>query len=390
MADAAFINPRTLRLARERAGLDVRGLAAKLSLANPEDRVREWERGDSQPSFAQARRIAQVTHVPFASLFLAPEALGSTALPDLRTVGRLSPQFSVDLVEVYRDALRKQSWVAETRQAQGDPEIEFVGQGRRPRTTPLAGAKALQALLGVTPEERKKCRDPDDYFRLLVRRAEERGVLVLRSATVGANTHRPLDVEEFRGFAIADTRAPLVFVNTADAKTAQVFTLLHELAHLWRAETGISSPDVDDIRAADTDTEAFCDQVAADFLVPLSEFRTAWDGARSLADNCNELRSTFKVSALVIARRAREQGLVRKAEYDDFVAQQIAFARSKTRSPGGPSFLTMVRLRNGGVVTDMIVRAVRGGELLWRDAAALLGVGTSTVAKLAEAQQGGG
>ncbi|HEY4242181.1 MAG TPA: XRE family transcriptional regulator [Kofleriaceae bacterium] len=390
MADAAFINPATLRLARERAGLDVADLAAKLSVADAESRVKEWERGDTQPSFPQARRIAELTHVPFASLFLEPKSLGSTALPDLRTVGRRAPRFSVDLVEVYRDALRKQAWAAETRHAQGEPEVTFVGQGSRRGATPQAGAQLLHTLLAVTSTERARCREPDDYSRLLIRRAEALGVLVLRSSTVGANTHRPLDPDEFRGFAIADARAPLVFINTADAKSAQVFTLLHELAHLWRGETGISQPAVDKVRAADADAEAFCDQVAADFLVPLADFRQEWDRARSFVDNCNHLRSIFKVSGLVIARRAREQQLVGKAEYDKFVAEQMAFARSRSASHGGPSFLLMVRLRNGGIVTDMIVRAVRGGELLWRDAATLLGVGTKTVAKLIEAQQGGG
>lgn len=390
MAIAAFINPTTLRLARERAGLGVADLAAKLTVADAESRVKEWERGDAHPSFPQARRIAEVTHVPFASLFLEPKSLGSTALPDLRTVARRAPQFSVDLVEVYRDALRKQAWVAETRQAHDEPEVTFVGQGRRRGATPQAGAQLLRNLLAVTPMDRARCREADDYSRLLILRAEALGVLVLRSSTVGSNTHRPLDPEEFRGFAIADPRAPLVFINTADAKTAQVFTLLHELAHLWRGETGISQPAVDKVRAADVDTEAFCDQMAADFLVPLADFREEWDRARSFADNCNHLRSIFKVSGLVIARRAREQQFVGKAEYDRFVAQQMALARSKPVTKGGPSFLLMVRLRNGGVATDMVVRAVRGGELLWRDAATLLGVNTKTVAKLAEAQQGGG
>lgn len=381
----AHINPSTLKAARKRAGLDVDGLAAKLSVTHAADKVRAWEAGSARPTFPQARTLAAVLHVPFAALFLEPTTLGSQDLPDLRTTGGRARSFSVDLCEVYRDALRKQAWVREVREREGFGAIEFVGACRN--GSPAQGARAIEKLLALSESDRAQCATPDDFLRLLARRAEDAGILVLRSATVGSNNHRPLDVDEFRGFAVADNVAPLIFVNTADAKAAQVFTLIHEIAHLWRAETGISQPSLEVVRALDKDAEAFCDEVAAEFLVPKKQLEAQWSAA-SFAENCDHLRRRFKVSGMVIARRAFDLELVGKTEYRAFMSEQMKLARAKARGTGGSEFTTMVRLKNGSVVTDMVTRAVRGGELLWREASQLLGVTPRIVAQLVEQQSG--
>ncbi|MGN2393362.1 ImmA/IrrE family metallo-endopeptidase, partial [Pelomicrobium sp. G1] len=110
----------------------------------------------------------------------------------------------------------------------------------------------------------------------LRRRIEDIGVLVVVNGVVGNNTHRKLDVEEFRGFALADPYAPLIFVNGADAKSAQMFTLAHELAHLWLGPAGEGLSGYDKILQGDHRVERFCDRAAAEFLVPGREFKAHW------------------------------------------------------------------------------------------------------------------
>jgi Zn-dependent peptidase ImmA (M78 family)/transcriptional regulator with XRE-family HTH domain len=376
----ALVNADSLKAARKRAGLALADVAERMG--QPEDKVQAWERGDARPTFVQAKKMANVLHVPFASLFAAPTVAPTVDLPDLRTVGGRGARarFSIDLIEVYQDALFKQGWVSDARREEAAP-LAFVGAGRG-IGDPAAGAIAIRKLLGIDAATRRGAPQADDFLRVLVQRAEAAGILVLRSSTVGSNTHRPLDVAEFRGFAISDEYAPLVFINTHDAKAAQVFTFIHELAHLWRAETGVSRPDIELAQRKHAEAEAFCDAVAAEALVPAAELTPVWSKGERLASNADRLRRTFKVSGLVVARRARDLGLVTQKAYAAYAAEEMARVYKRS-GDSGPSFLTMVKLRNGAVVTEMVVRAVQAGRLLYRDASLLLGVQPPIVDKLA-------
>ena len=104
-------------------------------------------------------------------------------------------------------------------------------------------------------------RNPDAAFRLLRSHAEQAGVFVLVLGNLGSH-HTNLGVEVFRGFALADEFAPFVVVNPRDSAGARSFTLLHELAHLWLGEPGISGGDPMD------PVEVFCNTVASSFLLP--------------------------------------------------------------------------------------------------------------------------
>jgi Zn-dependent peptidase ImmA (M78 family)/DNA-binding XRE family transcriptional regulator len=380
----AKINPAVFAWARRREAVSAEDLARRLGITKPE-RILAWEQGEDRPTFNQARKLASVLRIPFGYLFLAEVPAQDRTLPDLRTVGRRRASFSGELLDVYRDALRKQAWMREKREEENAP-LPFVGEAVG-AAEPVAVAKAIRNTLAITPGLLQSVRSWEEYFAALVDRAEGVGVLVLRSSTVGANTHRRLDVEEFRGFAIADEYAPLIFINTNDAKAAQIFTLLHELAHIWRAETGVSRPDIE---KADTDgdVEAFCDAVAAEALVPAAEFDAAWRDGDDLGEATARLARAFRVSQLVIARRAFDLGKVGRADFDELVSRLFAAARARKarqqEADGGPTFLTMVRLRSGQAFTKAIVDAVRAGDVLYREAASLLGVKPGHIDQLSE------
>ena len=126
----------------------------------------------------------------------------------------------------------------------------------------------MRDALGWTGEVREELGSWQEALAQLRERAEDVGVLVTISGIVGSNTHRRLDPNEFRGFALVDDYAPLVFVNGADAKSAQVFTLAHELAHLWLGATGLSDAEAESGR--EFAEERWCNAVAAGLLVPMS------------------------------------------------------------------------------------------------------------------------
>lgn len=374
----ARIHPATLSAARARVGLAVDVVADKMGVAA--QRIKDWESGTEQPTFNQARDLANVVRLPFAALF-APPTLPSTILPDLRSPGGRSSPVSVDLYDVYQDALFKQQWVADVRRDEGFEPLAFVGAGKNNNEIAKAATAIASLLHIVAPDQRSGA--AADVLKDLVAGAEAAGVLVLRASTVGSNTHRSLDVQEFRGFAIADVYAPLVFINTGDAKAAQLFTFVHELTHIWRAETGVSQNELTSSSPTPHDVERFCDAVAAEVLVPMTDFVMAWKPTQSLDENLPTLKRRYKVSALVIARRARDAGLITHGAHAAWVSIEMQKLSAKKKSTGGPTPDVLVPLRNSLTVTEMVVRAVRAGQLLYRDAATLLGVQPAFVDALA-------
>ena len=171
------------------------------------------------------------------------------------------------------------------------------------------------------------------------------GVLVVTNGVVGNNTHRRLDPQEFRGFVLVDEYAPLVFVNGADAKTAQMFTLAHECAHLWFGQS--AAFDLRDLQPANNGIEIACNAVAAEFLVAETELRSQWEFARAQVRPFDYLARNFKVSAIVAARRALDLALIPRNVFFEFYHDHLAEAkwRRDDTAGGGDFYLTQnVRL----------------------------------------------
>lgn len=184
-------------------------------------------------------------------------------------------------------------------------------------------AAAMRAVLGWDSEARARCRTWDEALTQLREAAESAGVLVMISGIVGSDTNRKLDPDEFHGFALADAHAALAFVNGTDSKAAQVFTLAHELAHLWLGETALSDVDLGSIRA--NTVERWCNHVAAELLAPIDEFRVAFDPSAGLRDQLQPLAERFRASTQVILGRVREAG---RLSWDEYL-HELGFERAR-------------------------------------------------------------
>lgn len=378
---AAFINADMLAWARERAGIDIGALAAKLSVK--EEKLDAWERGESRPTFRQAQNFAHHVHVPFGYLFLNNPIKEELPIPDLRTVGSERPRkISVDLRDTIRDVLKRQQWYGDYQRDRGVEPVRAVGRRDVVSDSVSEIVTDMKELLGLTRWPSRG--DWEDYFRDLVRRIESIGVLVMRNSMVGGNRFRPLRVEEFRGFSVVDKYAPAIFINTADCPEARLFTLIHELAHIWFGRSGIS----DTRPRRGKGVEAVCNAVAAEFLAPAEEFLGDWDNEVEWARNLPPLAAKFHVSQWVIARRALELGLIDRGEYNGFADARQKAHENRERENKRISFFQLQPSRISKRFAQAVASEALGGRILLRDASSLLGIKPHRVAEFAKKELG--
>jgi Zn-dependent peptidase ImmA (M78 family) len=362
--------PQVLRWARERAGLSVGELAAKIG-AKPEQ-VREWEQ-TGQLSFSRAEKLARVTHTPFGYLYLETPPEEKLPIPDYRTVaGKDVLRPSPDLLDVLFDALRRQHWFRDYLVAYGEEPLSFVGSVKLDQS-PEEVAVRIRGAIHPDTEVRSSARTWEEALRLQVEDMEEAGVLVMRSGIVGNNTHRQLSVDEFRGFALSDPYAPLVFINSRDSKGAQMFTLAHELVHIWLGVSGVSN--LEATYAPNHRVERFCNRVAAELLVPTDELRAEWHTARTQARPLAGLTQRFKVSSLVLLRRLRDLRFISQAQFQrQYSEEEKRFEERAAQSAGGGDFYLTQRTRTGTRFAKALIESVLEGRTTYRDAFQLLGI----------------
>jgi len=366
----ALINPAMLRWARGRVGLDVN--EAAIAAGVKPEQFQRWEEGDAQPTFRQAQHVASALHAPFGYLFLPEAPVDEPALPDLRTVGGApAGRPSINLMETVQHAMQRQAWFAEYLQEQGSEPLPFVGRFNTSSAVARV-AQDIRDVLGVDVEQGQ--RNWETYYRELIEASERAGVLVMRSGIVGNNTHRKLDVGEFRGFAISHPLAPVVFINSSDAPSARLFTLLHELAHIWIGSSGISNVAPGNTRRE----EITCNGVAGEFLAPSSVFAELWAAAaQDLAMRVAELAHRFHVSRFVVIRRALDMGLLDQATYSTFYRAELDAFRAA--EGGGGSFYRNAGAKNSTRFARAVIAEAFSGRLLLRDAGRLLGVQPSKI-----------
>lgn len=359
-----------LRWARDRAGLTEEMLARKVG-TKPE-RVMDWER-TGRLKFVQAQKLAKATYTPFGYLYLPSPPDDRLPIPDFRTVGgaplmRPSP----NLVDVLDDALQRQDWFRDYLTADGESPLQYVGS--LPTTMPIVeAASRVRQVVPFDLATRAEARTWEEALTLQIEQIEDSGVLVMRSGIVRSNTHRPLSVEEFRGFALADPYAPLVFMNGRDALAAQMFTLAHELVHIWVGASGVSN--LESTYPVDRAEETFCNKVAAELLVPEQELRRQWPAARGQAQPVTWLLQQFKVSSLVVLRRLNDLSLIDREDFARLYREEEERFRAAAaaRAPGGDFYRTQ-RTRSGRRFARALIESTLEGRTPYRDALRLLGM----------------
>lgn len=359
------VEPGLLVWARQRSGLTVEDLASRFP------KLAEWEGGEWRPTLKQLESYAQATHTPIGFLFLPQPPVETVPIPDFRTLGddavrRPSP----DLLDTIYLCEQRQEWYREFALVNGEGPVAIVGS-LSVAVPVVDAATAIRSALGFSVEERGG--SWTDALRLLIGRAEGLGVLVMVSGVVGSNTHRKLDPAEFRGFALVDHLAPLVFVNGADTKAAQIFTLVHELAHVWVGETALDDADPTVEPAAAT--ERWCNQVAAEVLLPLAAAEGDLLMDEPLPDKVERVARRYKVSTLVVLRRVHDAGGLTWEAYRVAYRAELHRIMSilEERDAGGGNFFNTQPARVSRRFARAVITSTLEGQTLRRDAFRMLG-----------------
>lgn len=338
----------------------------------------EWESGQSDPTMHQLEAFARATSTPFGFLFLQDPPQEALSIPHFRTVGdQVAAHPSPDLLETVQTMERRQAWMKESLIEQGAEPLPFV-HSAVVNNSPVRVAAQMRQVLGLQESWANRHGNWIDALRDLRGKIEEAGIIVVVNGIVGNNTHRKLDPQEFRGFVLVDQYAPIVFVNGTDGKAAQMFTLAHELAHVW---FGVSAAfDLRQLQPSGDRTERACNVVAAEFLVPEAELRAAWPMIRNEPEPFQSAARRFKVSAIVAARRALDLELITRQSFFRFYQayEEDERRRSDDQEEEGGNFYASQNLRISRRFADAVVRAVMEGKLLYRDAYKLTGISGKT------------
>ncbi len=225
------VNPDILQWAGQRAGLMEDDLQRKFP------KISDWRQGALQPTLKQLESYAKSTHTPIGFFFLPEPPEISLPIPDFRTMGGHGMgQPSPDLLDTIYLCQQRQDWYRDYAQLYGEAPLPWVASGIAD-TDVVSTAEKLRGLIGLDLEKRQRLATWTEALRQQIELIEQSGILVMTSGVVGSNTHRRLSPKEFRGFALVDSFAPVIFVNGADSKAAQMFILAHELVYVWIGES---------------------------------------------------------------------------------------------------------------------------------------------------------
>lgn len=392
------VNPDILVWARETAGLTSEEAAAKLKLApargmSATERLAALESGDASPTRAMLRRMAERYRRPLITFYLAaPPRLGARG-EDFRTL----PEGTSRSTEAILDALvrnirTRQAIVRAALEDEDEATIRrFVGSVDIDDGV-QAVAASIQGAIGFSLQQFRGAPGFDAAFQVLRAKTERAGVFVLLTGDLGSH-HTALDTDTFRGFAIADQIAPFVAINDRDARSAWSFTLVHELAHVWLGQSGISGGQ------GDRGAERFCNDVASEFLLPQAELLVQrWTNLRAIDDARKQVSSFAaerNISRQLVAYRLYRSGQLDAGAWQQlqalFRAEWLEDRRRQREEAregeGGPNYYVVRRHRVGSGLINLTAQLLGSGAITTSKAGKILGVRPANVAGLIDQQR---
>ncbi|MCF8219235.1 MAG: ImmA/IrrE family metallo-endopeptidase [Bacteroidales bacterium] len=349
------INANILTWAIARAGYKLHEFTIKVP------KVQDWIDGKKKPTVKQLEAFSRKVHLPFGYLFLSEPPSEDLPIPFFRTIQSDEEKVSINIYDTVLIMQQRQEWLKEYLSDNDFEPLHFVGKYNNSQNVNEI-VTDIRNTLGLNYNWASKFKTWHEALEHLTTKIEDAGIITVFNGVVENNTSRPIKVEECRGFVMTDNIAPFMFVNNADGKAAQMFTIAHELAHVW---TGHSAGfDFRKLEPANDPIELLCDKVAAEFLVPEIEFIKVWDRNPKISS----VARYFKVSEIVIARRALDTNKISKSNFYAFYEEYINREYEQKAKSSGGDFYATTKKRLSMTFAAHVYNAVKSEKLLYRDA----------------------
>ncbi|MCL2862847.1 MAG: ImmA/IrrE family metallo-endopeptidase [Methanimicrococcus sp.] len=348
-------------------------------------RINDWQNGIKKPTFHQISELSKETKIPLGYFFLNTPLVEDYSFMEYRTID--SQKFknpSRDLIDVIHNMENIQDWMREYLIQSDESPLSFVGSQKDNKNV-LDVAKKIRGEMNLEMNWFEKSKRTEDSFKTIREAAQKIGILVMKSSVVRENTHRALDVEEFRAFTMIDAHAPLIFINTRDSVNAQLFSLLHEIAHIWYGNNNIfNNPAYKSNEKVVSKDEMYCNAIANEILVPNEMFTTKWTGTdMEPAGKIQALSEYFKCSTTVIARNALDCGYIKKPLYEKIAEEAAAnYLKTQKTEKGGGNRIDTIASHYDRRFLMSLSTSVYSGKTLFTDAFKLTNTRHKTFIKL--------
>ncbi|MDD3252904.1 MAG: ImmA/IrrE family metallo-endopeptidase [Lachnospiraceae bacterium] len=352
--------------------------------------IRHWLDGTKTPTFKQIEDFSKKSNIPLGYFFLQTPPVEPLHLLDYRTVDSIHlANPSRNLIETIHEMENVQDWMIHYRRDTGFDVLPLVGS-MNVCTDVKVIVDTIRDDLSLRDNWYEDCGNMNEAFNMIRSLLEECGIVVMQSGIVGKNTHRALDIEEFRAFAMPDEWAPLIFINSADSQGAKLFSLFHEAAHIWLGVSDLYNDRRDSKNVKPI--EVLCNSIASELMVPTDNFIEKWDAStvKDIFEKVRELSKKFKCGESVIARKALDNKRINQSIYAEVIENSIAAYREMkdNRESGGGNYYNTMGSRLDGRFIKALCESISTGRTTFTEAYRLTNTSRKTFTEIA-ARQGG-
>jgi len=343
------------------------------------NKIEDWIVQNSHPTFRQLEKLANYLKVPFGYMFLDKPPKTNVIDAEFRRIGDKIPNMSKSLKDTIYDMSRKQNWISEYRKVNGWNKVIPDSFSDLDKSDYFEFAKKAKDFLDLDEYWYNDFKDNRIAYNFLRDKIENKGMLVMQSGIVGTNTHRKLDINEFRGFMLYDDLAPLIFINTNDSQAGKIFTLIHEYIHILLREDDVFF-DAD----LDNKLEKEVNSITAEFLMPKSHIETLWDEDDKSLNQIEKISKVFNVSKLSLAIRLRELGLIEQHLVNKVINLTEKDLKNKLRNSNGGDYYNTIKSRYSRNFLETVILGAESGDISYTYAFKLLDVKGKTYDVLKE------